>query len=120
MYADEFIFPQGNQLWRQGIDDETVFKSRSFGRKLLFVNEMIGEMPVELVESFLIAGQADVLLLGSIAEVDADHGMDAAFLRSSDKGKNPCRTVDVGEGERIEFFYLSPQRSALPQTSSRI
>ena len=112
MYADEFIFPQGNQLGWQGIDDKTVFKGRSFGGKLLFVYQMIGEVPVEFVESFLITGQADVLLLGSVAEVDAYHGMDAAFLRSTDKGKNPCRAIDVGEGEGIEFFTfrLSDQR----------
>lgn len=112
MYADEFIFPQGNQLGGQGIDDKTVFKGRGFGCKLLFVDQMIGEVAVELVESFLIAGQTDVLLLGSVAEVDADHGMDAAFLRSTDKWKNPRRAVDIGECERIEFFTfrLSDQR----------
>jgi hypothetical protein len=50
--------------------------------------------------------------LGTIAEVDADHGMDTGFLRSTDKGENPCRAVDVREGEGIEFFTfrLSDQR----------
>jgi hypothetical protein len=69
-------------------------------------------MGIEFEKPLLIPSQTDVLLLHAVAEVDADHGMDAGFLRSADKRKNPRRTVDVREGEDVEFsaFRLSDER----------
>ena len=91
-------------LLRQGIDHEAVCKRRSFGSKILLLNQVLRKVEVEFVEAFLIFGKSDVSLGSAVSEVDADHWMDAGFLRSPDKWENPGGTVDVCEGKGIKFF----------------
>ena len=93
-------------LLRHGIDDKAVVEG---GRSLVkgdSLDAVLGKMLVEFEKSFLIAGQADVLLLDAIPKVDADDGMDAVFLRFPDKWEDARGGVDVCQCQGIELFAL--------------
>ena len=89
-----------------GIDDKAVAEG---GRSLVkgdFLDAVLGKMLVQFEKSLLIAGQADILLVDAISEVDADDGMDAVFLCFSDKGEDARGGVDVCQCECVEFLAL--------------
>ncbi len=106
MHTDKLIFQKSKILLRQGIDDKTMAElSSSFFEGNPF-DLMEGEMLVQLKETFLVFGQTDVLLLYAVAEVDADHGMDALLLGLPDKREYSCRTVNIGQRQGIKFLAL--------------
>jgi hypothetical protein len=67
---------------------------------------MMGKVFVQLKKAFLVFGQADVLLLNAVSEINADNRMDSFLLGLPDKREYSCRTVNVGQGQGIEFLAL--------------
>lgn len=81
-----------------GINHKGVLKLRSPDFKITVVVEMIAEVFIQFPESLVVFGNAHILLLRPIPEVNAQHRTNAVLRSHAHKIQATGSVVDVGEG----------------------